>query len=305
MSSTSHNENFPEQGREASMGAEVKRVPAPVRTILGEGPVWLPSEQALMWVDIFGEAIHRLDLNSGELQQWSVGERIGWIVGRKEEPGYVVGLKSGIAILTLEPFHLKHLGSPEPDRPNNRLNDAKVDSAGRLWAGSKDDTDTVASGALYRLNSSQSWTRCDDGYRVANGPAFSPDGTTLYHADTGLRVVYAFGLSASGELSNRRIFVHFEEDWGYPDGMTTDARGGVWIAHWDGGRISRFDPAGRLDRTIFLPTKRVTSMVFGGPKLDRLFVTTASFGLEDDPLAGSLFEVHTGERGLPPVQFNG
>jgi len=283
----------------------VKRIPAPFRTILGEGPVWLPRDQAVMWVDIFGESIHRLDLESGKLHQWSVGERIGWIVPRKGNPGYFAGLKSGFAFVTLAPFQLRRLRSPEPERPYNRLNDAKVDPAGRLWAGSKDDTDTQASGALYRLDSSETEERCDDGYRVANGPTFSPDGKTLYHADTGLGLVYAFDLSATGILSNRRIFVRFEDDWGYPDGMTTDARGGVWIAHWDGGRISRFDPSGRLDRTIHLPTKRVTSMAFGGSDLDRLFVTTAAFGLEGDPLAGSLFEVDTGERGLPPVAFNG
>lgn len=305
MSFTSHNKDLSWQLRGRDTCAEVKRIPTPFRNILGEGPIWCPAQRALLWVDIFGESIHRLDLDSGELRQWSVGERIGWIVERRTEAGYVIGLKSGFATLTLDPFVLNHIGSPEPDRPYNRLNDAKVDPVGRLWAGSKDDTDTFASGALYRLDSCHSWTRCDDGYRVANGPTFSPDGGTLYHADTGLRVVYAFNLSSDGRLSERRLFVRFEEDWGFPDGMTTDARGGVWIAHWDGGRVSRFDPSGKLDRTITLPTPRVTSMTFGGADLDRLFVTTASFGLENDTLAGSLFEVTTGEHGLPPVAFNG
>lgn len=283
----------------------VKQIETPVRDILGEGPMWSARQSALFWVDIFGEALNRLDIESGEVTRWAIGERIGWIVERRGEPGYLVGLKSGFASLSLEPFELRRIGNPEPERPQNRLNDAKVDKAGRLWAGSKDDSDQEASGALYRLDPDLTWHRCDDGYLVTNGPAFGSDGRTCYHCDSGRRLVYAFDVSEDGELSNRRVFIRFENDWGYPDGLTMDARGGLWVAHWDGSRISRFTSSGTLDRSIALPTARVTSMTFGGSDLSRLFVTTASFGLDGDSKAGSLFEVFTGECGLPATPFGG
>jgi D-xylonolactonase len=158
----------------------------------------------------------------------------------------------------------RSVGNPEPDRPFNRLNDAKVDNAGRIWAGTKNDRDEHDSGALYRLDTNLNWTRLDDGYGVPNGPTFSPDGSILYHADRARRVVYAFDLSADGRLTSKREFIRFENEWGYPDGMTTDREGGIWIAHWDGGRVSRFRPDGTLERSIHLPASNITSCAFAG-----------------------------------------
>lgn len=112
----------------------------------------------------------------------------------------------------------------------------------------------------------------DDNYGVANGPAFSPEGDRLYHADSAQRLVYCFDLSPDGDLTNKRVFVRFNDDWGYPDGMTTDAKGGVWIAHWDGARISRFFPSGQ-HRSTLSPVSVPTSCAFAGDKLDRMFVT--------------------------------
>jgi sugar lactone lactonase YvrE len=139
----------------------------------------------------------------------------------------------------------------------------------------------------------------------SNGPTFSPDGATLYHTDNARRVVYAFDLNENGALANKRVFVRFEDAWGYPDGMTTDSEGGVWIAHWDGARVSRFTPDGALDRSIALPVSRPTSCVFAGDELERMFVTSASIGREDEPLAGGLFEIDPGVRGAPAHMFAG
>ncbi|MGB6691987.1 MAG: SMP-30/gluconolactonase/LRE family protein [Terracidiphilus sp.] len=285
---------------------QVHAIPRELRDTLGEGPVWSPSRNAVLWVDIFGQQVHELALEKGSITNWPVAERIGWLIERDGREDFVAGLKSGFAHLQIEPFSIRRIGNPEPDRPQNRLNDAKTDAAGRIWAGSKDDDDQIASGALYRLDPDFTWSRHDDGYMVTNGPAFSPDGKTMYHNDSGRRTVYAFDIDERSELSRRRVFATFEEEWGYPDGMATDAEGGIWVAHWGGGRISRFRPDGTLDRSVALPASNITSVVFAGPHLERMFVTSAAHGCESEPLAGALFEVEeAGVRGHPVRPFAG
>lgn len=277
----------------------------PARAILGEGPVYDARDDALYFTDIKAPRLHRFSLHDRTCAVWDMPEPIGWVLPRAEKPGFIAGFKSGFAALTLDPFSIAKIGAPEPDRPTNRLNDAKVDPRGRIWAGSMDDEETRVSGALYRLDPSLAWSRMDDGYRVANGPTFSPAGDVLYHTDSARRVVYRFALSADGLLSDRREFVRFEDEWGYPDGMTIDSEGSVWMAHWDGARVSRFTPDGALDRSIALPVSRPTSCVFAGERLDRLFVTSASIGCENEPLAGGLFELDAGVRGAPAFAFAG
>jgi len=285
--------------------AQVQAIPRELRDTLGEGPIWSPSKNAVLWVDIFGQEVHELALDKGSITSWSVPERIGWIVEREGREDFVAGLKTGFVHLQLHPFCIRRIGNPEPDRPQNRMNDAKTDAAGRIWAGSKDDSDQIASGALYRLDPDFTWSRQDDGYLVANGPAFSPDGKTMYHADSGRRTVFAFDIDERSELSRKRVFVTFEEEWGYPDGMATDAEGGIWIAHWGGGRISRFLPDGTVDRSVSIPATNITSVVFAGPRLDRMFVTSAALGCESEPLAGALFEVEARVSGHPVRPFAG
>jgi sugar lactone lactonase YvrE len=275
------------------------------RDLLGEGPVWSQRRDALLWVDILAPALRSLDLSSGVITTWDMPEKIGWAIERVDDTGFIIGLKSGFARLDIDTLRIDRIGHPESDRPENRLNDAKVDRAGRIWAGTMDDREIAASGALYRLDPDLCWTRHDDGYRVTNGPTFSPDGTTLYHTDSLTRTVFAFDLTDAGSLLNKRIFLRFEDSWGYPDGMCTDTDGGVWIAHWGGGRVSRFSPDGRLDRSIALPAAQITNCVFAGADLDRMFVTSAAVGVEDDPLAGALFEVESGARGIAPTLFAG
>lgn len=277
----------------------------PVRATLGEGPVYDARDDALYFVDVKGQRLHRLSLTGGARASWDMPEPIGWVLPRAAHLGFIAGFKSGFASLTLDPLTVTKIGAPEPERKTNRLNDAKVDARGRIWAGSMDDDEKQASGALYRLDASLRWSRMDDRYGVANGPTFSLDGATLYHTDSARRLVYRFALAPDGVIANREIFIRFEDDWGYPDGMTTDSEGGLWIAHWDGARISRFTPDGKLDRSIALPVSRPTSCAFAGAKLDRLFVTSAAIGREDEPLAGALFEVEAGARGAPTFAFAG
>jgi xylono-1,5-lactonase len=274
-----------------------------VGAILGEGPVWIARENAIYFVDIKKPALHRYALADGAMRSWDMPEPICWIIPRLDREDYIAGFKSGFAELSLDPLNIKKLGSPEPQHPGNRLNDAKVDAWGRIWAGSMDDAEKHARGALHRLDPDLKWQTLDEGYFIANGPTFSPDGYTLYHTDSARRLIYAFDLSSDGRLANRRIFVRFEESWGFPDGMSTDANGGVWVAHWGGARVSRFTPRGELERSIALPTLNITSCVFAGENLDRMFVTSASIGVDNDPLAGALFEVDPGVRGAYAYLF--
>lgn len=281
-------------------------VERPGRDMLGEGPTWSARDDALYWVDIKAPRVNRLSLADGTVRTWDMPEPIGWLVERRDAPGFIAGFKSGFARILLDPLTIEIFGDPEPDLPNTRLNDAKADASGRIWAGTMDErADAQPIGALRCLDIDSKWRTLDDGYRIANGPTFSPDQRILYHADSAERLVYAYDVDGSGSLSNRRTFVRFADDWGYPDGMTTDAEGGIWIAAWDGGRVNRFRPDGRLDRYIPLPASQITSCTFAGPRLDRLFVTSAAMGREDEPLAGALFEIDAGVRGLPPGLFGG
>jgi sugar lactone lactonase YvrE len=275
------------------------------RDALGEGPLWSVRRGALFWVDILAPALRSLDLGNGVVSTWDMPEKIGWAIECANHDGFMIGLKSGFARLDIETMQIERIGHPEPDLPHNRLNDAKVDQAGRIWAGTMDDREVAASGALYRLDPALNWTRHDEGYGVTNGPTFSPNGATVYHTNTLDRTVFAFDLTDEGALTNKRVFLRFENSWGYPDGMCTDADGGIWIAHWGGSRVSRFSPDGRLDRSIALPASQITSCAFGGATLDRMFVTSAAVGVEGEPLAGALFEVDSGQRGIAPNLFAG
>lgn len=277
----------------------------PVGALLGEGPLWSARDNAIYFVDIKKPALHRYSLTDGATRTWETPEAICWVIPRARKPGFIAGFKSGFYELSLDPFERKLIGTPETDRPTNRRNDAKTDSHGRIWAGSMDDEETRTCGALYRLDPDFSWRRMDDGYRICNGPTFSPSYDTIYHTDTGPGVVYAFDLAPDGEISNKRDFIRFEKGWGKPDGMTTDVEGGVWIAHWGGARVSRFTPDGKLDRSIALPASQITSCVFAGENLDRMFCTSAAVGLQGEELAGGLFEIDPGVRGARQHPFAG
>lgn len=281
------------------------RVICDIRCELGEGPLWSARENAVYWVDILGAMLHRFSLADGSTDSWTMPGKIGWVVERRDKPGFIAGLQSGFHVVRLAPFECTPLVDPEPEHPGNRLNDAKVDHLGRIWAGTMDCDVREPTGSLYCLDSRFEVTKQDGGYLVANGPAFDTARRCCYHNDTGRGIVYRFDMRPSGELCNKREFIRFSREPGFPDGMTVDAEGGLWIAHWDGGRVTRFLPDGAAERHITLPASRVTSCTFGGENLDRLFVTTAAQDRPGEPQAGMLFEVEPGVGGLPPNQFAG
>lgn len=273
------------------------------RDTLGEGTTWSAREQALYWVDILDPALNRLSLVDGTIARWAMPEPLGWVVERSRG-GLIGGFKSGFAEIDLDPFAIRSIGDPEPHRPGNRMNDGKADRHGAIWCGTMELAEENPHGVLYRLDPDRSWAAMDTGYLVPNGPAFSACGRWLYHSDTALRTIYRFALTENG-LSERQVFARFDEADGYPDGMTVDAEGFLWVAHWDGGRVSRFDPQGKVERAIALPARRTTNVTFAGDALDRMFVTSATVGLEPTDYDGALFEVDAGVKGLPTHTYAG
>ena len=271
--------------------------------MLGEGTIWSARDDAVYWVDILAPALNRLSLKDGAVERWAMPEPLGWVAERAGG-GFIGGFKSGFAEISLDPLTITPIGDPEPDLPGNRMNDGKADAQGQIWCGTMDMAEESDSGSLYRLTPDLVWQQMDTGYRVPNGPAFSPCGNWLYHSDTARRIMYRFARTADG-IADRQPFISFTDADGYPDGMTVDADGHIWVAHWGGGRISRFTPDGRLDRAIALPARQVTNICFAGPDLDRMFVSSAAIGLDATPYDGGLFEVDCGVRGLPTHLFAG
>lgn len=266
--------------------------------------MWSPSQGAVFWVDIIGQRLNRLVLAGETVTSWEVREMIGWVIERRDKPGFIAGLKSGFAELTIEPLRVVKLGSPEPDVPGNRMNDAKADARGRIFAGTMPVAIDAPTGGFYRFDPDRRITRLDSGYTVANGPAISPDGAYLLHTDSVAGRIYRFDILADGELGERQLFRQFEAGEGSPDGMTFDSDGGVWVALWGAGRVCRYDPDGHCDATIEVPASQPTSCCFAGDALDRMFVTSAAVGV-DEAFGGALFEVETGRRGVLAGVFAG
>jgi len=282
---------------------------ADVHAVLGEGPVWVAREAALYWLDIKGRKIFRLGEEDGSFAQWPTPMRVGSIAPRRNG-AFIAGTDEGIAVVDPGSDRFEIVANPEEALPGNRFNDGKVDRRGRFWAGTMDDSERAATGTLYCVGPDFGWAAVDRGYKVTNGPAFSPDGTIMYHNDSARQVTYAFDLDAEGQASNRRTFLQFGPGDGYPDGMTVDAEGCLWIAFWDGWCVRRFSPDAQWIETVRMPVQRPTSCAFGGLDLDRLYITSASIDLDDDalkmqPNAGGLFMLIPGVRGLADVPYDG
>lgn len=280
-----------------------------VGALLGEGPVWDARDGCVWLVDIEAPAIHRYRLADGGQASWTPPCRVTALWPRAAG-GFIAHSERGFLVAdpVAERYELFH--ATEPQRPGNRSNDGKIDLAGRFWSGTMDDDKQVASGALYRLDRDRRVHRVDEGYRITNGPAFSPDGRIMYHTDTLERTVFAFDLAGDGTASNKRVFLKFgDETSGNPDGMNVDAEGGLWIAFWGGWAVRRYSPDARLIEERRIPAAQVTSLVFAGDRLDRMFVTSAAVDLDragEHALAGGLFEVEApGVTGLALPMYEG
>lgn len=281
----------------------------PARALLGEAPVWHATERRLYWLDIKGRRLLSCDARGRDRRDISLPCVVAALVPRRHG-GFIVGTRGRVVACDAATGELSELVALEAHKPDNRFNDAKADSAGRLWIGTMHDPETTATGALYRVDPALTWTCADAGYVVTNGPAIAPDGRTLYHTDSPARTIYAFDLAADGTLNGKRVFVRLREDEGYPDGMTCDVEGNLWVAHWGGGRVTCRSSDGTVQSTVVVPTPFVTSCCFGGRDYATLYITTAAIGLAPearnrDPLAGGLFMVKPGAIGLPAAEFAG
>ena len=274
------------------------------RDLLGEGARWSARENAVYWVDILGRRLNRLRLADDHVDTWEMPDTIGWTVERENAPGLIAGIGRRFVALTLDPLGIETIAAPEDEREGNRFNDAKADRLGRIWAGSMPLGCDRPSGSFYRLDPGGAVTRVDTDYTIPNGPAIAPGGDWMLHTETARGTIYRYTIRDDGSLADRTPFIVFEDGWGYPDGMTFDAEGWLWVACWGGGCVARFTPDGRLDRRIALPASQITCPTFAGDALDRMFVTSASDGV-DEPQAGCLFEIDPGCRGLPPLRYLG
>lgn len=277
---------------------------------LGEGPMWSVREQALYWVDILGHRLHRYSPSEGQ-HTWQFDEEVTAVTERAEADELIITRRHGFARFDPKTEKLVPLLELETDIPGNRFNDGKCDRLGRFWAGTMDFDCEQATGSLYCLSPDLRCERMDSGYVVTNGPAWSADYSTMYHNDSANGRVYAFDFDLkSGAIANKRLFLQFSKEDGSPDGMTTDADGGLWIAHWGTGKLTRHDPQGNVQHTIDFPCSQITSCAFGGPGFRTLYITSAANGLspgqlEREPLAGGLFALEINIAGLPANQFRG
>ena len=262
-----------------------------VRCELAEGPLWSPAESALYWIDIVGRAMFRLDEGADEPRRWELPAKPGCLALRADG-GLAVALQTGVHALDLDTGELTLLVAPEPDRPGNRLNDGAADHAGRFWVGSMDDAEKAKTGALYRIAPDGTITAVLDGLGIPNGIGWSPESATMYHTDSTARTITAYDFTLeSGAISNPRTFA--TDDDCLPDGLTVDAEGYVWSAKWDGWRVVRYAPDGEVDRVLPMPVQRPSCVAFGGPELDRLYVSSGrvhlpASALAAQPLAGAL-----------------
>lgn len=270
---------------------------------LGEGPIWSPSENAVWFVDIKKNRIHRFEPASRRKRSYETPPNPSFIVAA---PGgtFVVGLQSGLHRFDPATGDFTFVCAVEPDKPSNRLNDGALDPKGRLWFGSMDNAEKDKSGSLYRLDPSGP-VEVDSGYAITNGPCFSPDGRILYHTDTRASTIYAFDVADDGSVANKRVFVTIEEGGGHPDGPTTDSEGCVWTALYRGWSARRYSPTGELIATVRFPCSNITKLAFGGADLRTVFATTARHILtteqrSEQPLAGGLFSFEVDVAGLPP-----
>lgn len=281
------------------------------RDLLGECPLWDEREQVLWWVDILEPSLRSLRPARNEASKHILAEAMGSFAFR-ENGGLVAAMKSGFYFHDAPSGERRLICQPEAGLPANRLNDGRCDRQGRFWAGSMVDVPPRGPrGALYRVSPGGECTRMRGDVIIPNSLAWSPDGRTMYFADSVRKLIWCFDYEpSSGTMANERVFFDCKPNPGAPDGSCVDADGCLWNAEYGGGRLVRYTPSGKIDRVVELPVANPTCCCFGGAQLDTLYVTTAAQHLDarqlqEQPLAGSVFAAHTGCTGLPESRFRG
>lgn len=281
------------------------------KCMLGEGPVWDEKAYTIFWLDILKGEIHSYSEKEKRAKTLPIGQMIGCMALRKEG-GFIAGLESGIYFIDHSTGILEKQISLENQLPENRANDGKCDPSGRFWVGTMSKSEKENAGALYMIRKDLHATMKIPHTTISNGLAWSSDKKYFYFIDSVTRGVDIYDYNdVLGDIENRRRVISFLDKDGFPDGMTIDTEGMLWIAHWGGWQVSRWNPdSGKKLLTIKLPVANVTSCTFGGKSFQDMYITTARKGLtererNEQPLAGSLFVVRDiGFAGLPAFRFD-
>ena len=283
----------------------------PVQNELGETPIWVPQEKLLYWVDIGRHMIFRMNVKTKEYESFKPDMPVRGLC-RRSSGDWLLITDSGLAFWDPSSNMREFIVDPYADQPDLQFNDGVIDRQGRLLVGSYNSARLDApDGSLYRLDTDHTLHKLDKNLVLSNGIALSPNGKTVYVSEMFANKITAYDYEIeSGTVRNRRVFVAIPEDAGKPDGLTVDSQGFVWAAHWGGWRVTRYDPAGKLEREIRVPTELVTCIGFGGKNLDELYITTAWYNLsdqqrKDQPLAGDLFRIQTDITGITEPVFSG
>jgi sugar lactone lactonase YvrE len=274
-----------------------------LRADLGEGPVWVQRDRALWFTDIKSRKIHRFDPETEDRKSWDSPEQVGFILPA-QSGGFVAGLESGLHRFDSDSGAFSLIVEVEPDLPTNRLNDGVVDPKGRIWFGTMDNSERSKSGAFYCFDRGELKRTSLTGIAITNGPAVSPEGDRLYWVDTLAGTISACDIEGDGKLGPSRELIYIMPAEGHPDGPTVDAEGCIWISLYSGWEVRRYSPEGKLLDRVRFPVSNITKIAFGGPDMRSAFATTARHllradALEEQPLAGGLFQFEPGVAGVP------
>jgi sugar lactone lactonase YvrE len=277
------------------------------RDILGECPLWDERTNGLWWIDIRAPALRHWQSDTSELRTWPMPELIGSIA-LADDGRLLVALSTRLALFDLASGAFETLAEPNFANPDHRFNDGRCDRQGRFWVGSMNNLTRAPEGCLYRFDLKRGLIEAMRGICIPNSLAFSPDGATMFFADSLRHAIESFDYDvSSGRPGAARPFATIVSP-AFPDGSCIDAEGGLWNAEFHGGRLVRYLPDGRVDRVVALPVQRPTCCTFGGPGLGTLYVTTTSQKMSQaelaaEPLAGALLALDVGLRGLPEPRF--
>ncbi len=282
----------------------LETIPNTPKAILGEGAIWHPKEKVLYWIDITGCKLHRYDPKTGENTTTDTKSMIGTVVPSDGEFPVVIATETGIHGVTKNGELIRLAPYPTNEPEGNRFNDGKCDPAGRFWVGTMSKKETSGAGNLYCFDGNELKLKIP-GVSISNGIVWTADAKTMYYIDTPEKAVFAYDFDKeNGNISNKKVAFKIPEEYGYPDGMTIDEEGMLWIAHWGGKAVIRWDPVtGKAIEKIEVPAPNVTSCAFVGDDLKTLFITTAGQGLtkeqvEQYPLSGSLFKIRLDVKGV-------
>ncbi len=271
--------------------------------VLGECPVWSSARQQLFWLDLAQPRLHAFTPDDGvhTTRALSAPAPLGGLVATRHPDRLVLGSPAGMTLLDPDTLEEAPITGPPTGEPDLNYNDAGVDRAGRLWAATAETSESVPVATVVRFDGPEAETM-DSGFIVANGPVFSAEGDLMFVSDSLGRRILAYDLDAGGRIVGKRVMAEFDAAMGYPDGLAVDEDRGLWVAHWDGGLVTRWSFEGERTAQITVPTRNVTNVAFGGAARDRLYITTASDGAGG---GGNLYSAVPGVAGVPETLYIG